>query len=231
MDAHQFDRFSRRLVSLQGTSPRRTLLQGTAALGTALAGTAVWSDPAEAKARCRKNGTKCKKKSKTCKAKHCLTTPFTIEAHWSSVDIDHDTYLFVPNEAGATLPSPLIVYTCTPPSTDCENDVYPFSCVSQDAVGPGDEVTTVRRLIPGKYEYWIELDNPSPAGDLSVTLRRPSGSVIRGWTSPANPDVSKEKGWHVFDVNGSTRSVASINQLIDEELPDGAHNPSSNVCP
>src|SRR5689334_13403882 len=46
-----------------------------------------------------------------------------------------------------------------------EDDAYPFTCVSQDASGPSDEITTVRRLIEGNDEYWIELDDPSPAGD------------------------------------------------------------------
>jgi hypothetical protein len=231
MDASRLDRIARRLGYLNTATARRPLVQGAAALGAALAGASIWSEEAAAKKTlCRKNGSKCKKKSKKCKAKHCLTAPFTIEASWTNVNSDHDTYLFVPNEAGATLPSPLIVYTCNPAMSDCEDDVYPFTCVSQDAAGPGDEVTTVRKLIAGTYEYWIELQNPSPAGDLTVTLRKATGKVVRSWSSPENGD-DLERGWHVFSINGSKRSITSVNLLIDAELPGGAHDPNTNVCP
>ena len=73
--------------------------------------------------------------------------PLTIEAVWAS-DRDHDTYLFIPNEAGSTLPAPWINYYCFPENSGCEDNVYPFACVSQDATGPGDEITTVRRPRP-----------------------------------------------------------------------------------
>ena len=179
---------------------------------------------------CLANGKLCTKASTTCKPKNCLSTPFTIEARWNNPDTDHDTYFFVPNQSGATLPSPFIDYSCNPVDSDCENDVYPFICVSKDATGPGDEITTVRRLIAGKCEYWIELHEPSPAGDLTVTLRDKSGRVVRSWISPANPSPDDEIGWHVFDIDGSTGSIASVNQTVNSELPE-AHTPNTDVCP
>jgi hypothetical protein len=243
MDSHRFDQLARRLASVFTATQRRTLLQGAAALGAALTGASVWSDETESRKKrkrrkrknkkrlCRKNGTTCNKKSKKCKANHCLNTPFTIEALWTNVITDHDTFVFVPNEAGVTLPSPWITSSCNPASSNCELDLYPFICVSEDAQGPGDEVTTVRQLIPGTYEYWVELYTPSPAADLTVTLRRSNGKVVQSWSSPENGEGNPESGWHVFNIDGQTKSITSIDQLIDDILPDGAHTPNTNVCP
>ena len=60
------------------------------------------------KALCLSNGSHCEKAGKKCKAKHCLATPFTIEARWSNPASDHDTYLFVPHDLGSDVPSPYI---------------------------------------------------------------------------------------------------------------------------
>jgi hypothetical protein len=248
IDSHQFDQLSRHLARVTALTPRRTLLQGAAALGTALGGSALWASASNARKKnkrknknknknkrknerkkglCRTNGTTCGKKSKSCQAQNCLNTPFTIEAVWTS-DSDHDTFVFVPNEAGGNLPSPFINFACN--GSGCELDVYPFICVSEDATGPGDEVTTVRQVIPGTYEYWIELESQIPAGDLTVTLRRSNGSVVQSWSSPENASID-QRGWHVFDINGQTKSITSFDQLIDDDLPEGAHDPNTNVCP
>ena len=137
----------------------------------------------------------------------------------------------MPNEEGASLPAPYIDYTCNPVDSPCADDVYPFICVSQDATGPGDEVTTVRSLIPGTYEYWIELYQSSPEGDLEVTLRNKGGNFIRSWISPANPNAASQIGWHVFDINGKTRSILSVDETIADSMPSGAHDPNTDVCP
>ncbi len=159
-----------------------------------------------------------------------VCAPFTVQAVWTNDESDHDTYVFVPNEAGSTVPSPYINYSCNADDDDCEEE-YPFVCVSRDAEGPGDEITTFYQLINGTYEYWIELDDDSPAGDLVIDLRNSAGTVVMSWRSPATPS-GEQSGWHVFDVDGSTCIVTSVDQLLrNEDLPDAAHDPSTDVCP
>jgi hypothetical protein len=177
---------------------------------------------------CLSNGSHCTKKSKKCTAKNCLNTPFTIEARWSNPATDHDTFFFVPNDLGTNLPSPYISYACHSDSGAAMH--YPFAFVSQDAQGPGDEVTTITLLLDGTYEYWIELSRSSPVGDLMVTLRNPNGRALRSWSSPENASAD-DRGWHVFNIQGASRSITSSDALINDGLPFGAHDPSTYVCP
>ncbi|MFN8590989.1 MAG: hypothetical protein U0031_05945 [Thermomicrobiales bacterium] len=90
-------------------------------------------------------------------------------------------------------------------------------------------MTTVRKLLDGTYQYWIELDEPSPAKDLTVTLRHTNGSRVRSWTSPANLSA-QQVAWHVFDIDGKTGSVTSVDQVINSELPE-VREPNTYVCP
>lgn len=239
MNARRFDRLTTVLGNrLAAATGRRALLGGTMAMGAAALTGAVMPENAEAKNKkkkkckgcCTENGSSCKKKSKKCKKKNCLKATFTIEANWTNEDTDHDTYFFVPNEAGNDDPSPFIYYSCTPEDSLCETDIYPFICVSQDATGPGNEVTTVRKLLNGTYEYWIELYDGSPAGDLTIVLKRNDGKKVRSWSSPANPGPD-QVGWHVFDIDGAKGTIKSVNQKITDDLPDGAHDPNTDVCP
>ncbi len=235
MDANRFDRFARVLTP---TPTRRNFgrsLTGLAlggALGS-LFGRAETEAGRRKKKRKRKqdlclnDGSRCTKESKNCSATFCLKTPFTIEARWSNPDTDHDTNVFVPNAPGAALSSPYIDYNS---GSSCTNSgtVYPFAFVSQDATSPGDEVTTVKRLLAGAYEYWIELAESSPPRELTVTLRNANGKVVRSWLSPANPSV--QVGWHVFDIEGASKRITSIDLVIDSDLADGAHAPNTDVC-
>jgi hypothetical protein len=189
----------------------------------------VRTEPAAAKLLCTPTGKKCNKQSARCKASNCLQAPFSIEAVWTNGDSDHDTHLFVPNAVGSTAPAPFVDQGCNPGHSNCETGVYPFACVNQDAFGPGDEITTIRKLLKGTYEYWMELA-PAPAGDLTIILRNKGGKKIRSWTSPANPNAT-DIGWHVFDIDGNTGSITSINQTMGTYLPAGAHDPSTDVCP
>jgi hypothetical protein len=180
------------------------------------------------KALCLSNGSHCKKAGKKCKAKNCLATPFTIEARWSNAASDHDTYLFVPNDIGRDLPSPYI-------DANCQSDTgealrYPFAFVSQEAEGPGDEVTTIAFLLDGTYEYWIKLEESTAAGDLTVILRNASGRVLRIWSSPENA-VPDDRGWHVFNIQGQTKSITSIDDVINGKPPGSVHDPYTDVCP
>lgn len=180
---------------------------------------------------CRPDGGTCKKKKRSCKPRFCLSAPLTIEAIWTKTGTDHESYLFVPNAAGESQPSPYISDNCNPDNSDCETNVYPFACVSQDADGPPGEVTSIRALLPGTYEYWMEVYTDSPPGDLQVKLRDKRGRVVRSWTGPTTGSID-EVTWHVFDLDGSTGRVSSVDRFGNLSfLPNAAHDPATSVCP
>jgi hypothetical protein len=156
-----------------------------------------------------------------------VTAPFRIEAIWSG-DPDYDTFLFVPRASAAASPGPFIKYDCNPDS-DCDVE-YPFACVSQDATGPGNEITTVHQLLAGTYEYWIQVEALAPAGELTVQLVK-DGSVLATWYNPANPSGNQEIGWHVFNIDGATGQFTTAGETIDDTLPDAAHEEHEDVCP
>lgn len=233
MDADRFDALTHALTTARSRrGALATLLGGTLGL-LGLIETAGNKGKGKKKRKrkqdlCLNDGSRCKKESKQCSANFCLKTPFTIEARWSNPDTDHDTYLFLPNAPGAALPSPYLDYSCGSSSTNA-GTVYPFAFVSQDATGPGDEVTTVKKLLTGTYEYWIELAESAPPRELTVTLRNANGKAIRSWLSPANPSV--QVGWKVFNIEGDSRRITSIDLLINSDLADGAYAPNTDVCP
>lgn len=137
----------------------------------------------------------------------------------------------MPNVAGDVSPAPYIKDTCNPTNSDCEDDVYPFACVSQDADEPPEEVTTIRRLLPGPYAYWMEACTDAPPGDLQVTPRDKNGRKLRTWTGPTTGSIDAVT-WHVFDLDGSTGRVSSVDELGNLSfLPNAAHDPATFVCP
>src|SRR5215212_1487716 len=97
-------------------------------------------EQAEAKQQCRKLGAPCKKHGKRCKAKFCLSAPLTIEVQWANSDSDHNSFLFVPNEAGVSEPFPFITVSTRACRGDGGNDgsLYPFATIDRDAQGPGN---------------------------------------------------------------------------------------------
>jgi hypothetical protein len=232
-------RFDALAGSLASPTSRRALVRRAASLGVVVLGRMALLDPVQARKRkrsgqnpgdlCASNGSQCKKKSKKCKAGNCLHTPFTIEARWSNPASDHDTYVFMPNVPGASVLFPFFSYTCNSDDAGA-GGLEPFAFVDRDAEGPGDEITTVAFLLDGKYEYWIELAELAPARDLTVTLRTATGRGIRSWNSPANPSPY-ERGWHVFDIQGERKSITSVDRLIADPLPFGAHAVATRVCP
>jgi hypothetical protein len=238
MDSNRLERLTRKLSArVNASTERRTLLRGARFLGAAAVGASMAPGESGAKnkrkkkskkALCLSNGIHCKKAGKKCKAKNCLATPFTIEARWSNPASDHDTYLFVPHDIGSDVPSPYI-------DADCQSETgeamrYPFAFVSQEAEGPGDEITTIAFLLDGTYEYWIKLEESTAAGDLTVILRSASGRVLRIWSSPENA-IPDDRGWHVFNIQGRTRSITSIDEVINGKPPGSVHDPYTDVCP
>lgn len=234
MDTNRFDALTRALNHQQTRRGALGVLAGFSGLGLGAAAAKKGKKGKKGNKACRNccraDASACGKTSKSCKPGNCLRAPVTIEAVWTTQDSDHDTFLFVPNDAGASLPSPFIDYNCNPAVSDCQDEVYPFTCVSKDARGPGDEVTTVRRLLAGRYEYWIGLDlSNATAADLTVILSK-GGRPLRSWRSPVSS--SNRSAWHVFDLDGRTGRVTSVDGSVpDPSLPQAAYDPSTNVCP
>ncbi|MGH2618113.1 MAG: twin-arginine translocation signal domain-containing protein [Thermomicrobiales bacterium] len=234
MDLNE-QRFDVLAHSVSGVPSRRRLLGALTAAGAGLGLTQLPKSadarrkekPRKRKGLCKKNGTACTRPNKTCQKRYCLNAPFTIAAVWTQ-SRDHDTYFFVPPQDEATGPSSYIRFSCNPDNSFCE-ETYPFACVSQDAPGPGDEITTIHQFLPGTYEYWINLYKTTPAGEVTVALKDSNDRVVRQWTSPANPADTK-LGWHVFDIDGRDGRVTAIDALHDDD-PPSINYPSTNVCP
>jgi hypothetical protein len=220
---------------LSAVPSRRDLLRGLA--GTGLGWGAAWlAAGGEAKRKgkpkpslCKRDGTRCRREGNGCKAKFCLTAPFTIEARWA-IDNDHDTFLYLPPQNASTGPAPYINHYCNSTETTCPNrDTYPFACLNQDERFDGSEITMISKLLEGRYEYWFELQEHTAAGDVTVLLRDRDGRLVRKWSSPFNPS-HEDESWHVFDIDGKHGSVTAIDKLIDGEGYD-VHGPSTDVCP
>jgi hypothetical protein len=56
-----------------------------------------------------------------------------------------------------------------------------------------------------------------------------NGRIVRQFENPATGN--SEEGWHVFDIDGKTGAITSIDELIGGGVPEGAHDPSTEVCP
>jgi hypothetical protein len=218
---------------------RRHLLRGLAGAGIGL-GVARLPECAEAKEPkkrrkkkhrqnkdagplCARNGERCERQGANCHASHCLKAPFTIEAIWES-DAIHATYFHMPPENGATGPSPYISNDCDQSNSACAEE-YPFSCVNGDTQGPGNFIATIHELLPGVYEYWLDLDTPVAAGELAIVLRDAGGRVVREWANPAHAAYPNGTGWRVFDFDGDGR-VRSIDATLN-----GYYDPATDVCP
>jgi hypothetical protein len=171
---------------------------------------------------CTSSGEPCSNPGTNCQEGFCLQAPFTISATWQSTN-NHDTWLFVPPQDGATGPRPQIDYDCNQTKSPCAAQ-YPFACVSRDASGPGDEVTTIFELLPGRYEYWIA-SQPAAAGELTVTLTDRNGRLVRAWINPAVTSALNGS-WHVFDLDGVAGRVTSV-----DAPPARFPLPVTNVCP
>jgi hypothetical protein len=196
------------------------------ALGLAAAGSGRISPRAlAAKPRCKKSGKRCKKKKSGCKAKYCATglvAPLVIEANWTNPNSDHDIFLFVPNLPGNVDPSPHIDMTCASAQTT-NGTVYPFAFASGDAIGPGNEIMTIKKLVDGRYEFHVQLDVQTPANDVEVRLVK-KGKVLQVWRNPASPE---EDHWRVFSltVKDGRGMLETIDDLVDQPIP------LTDVCP
>jgi hypothetical protein len=241
MDTTRFDALARALAR-STTTRRRALLRGATWIGPGLAGIAVTADDVTAKRKrkakgkplCKPNGSSCKRKGGSCQKSNCLTAFFSIEAQWTGPNKLYAIYFFIPEGAGYSAPHPMITSTssfpCSAATSDCEGNIYPFTCIEQAQAGSGPATATVRRLLKGTYEYWIYVINNSPAEALTVTLRDANGQIRRTWSSPENPQGGY-MNWHVFDIDGAVGSVKSVNKTSYLGMPSGAHSPLTYACP
>jgi hypothetical protein len=231
-------RLSRLARSLATVTRRRTLLQRGTWLGASMAGGVLMTDGAAAKRkrkpRCTANGTRCTQQSAACTTSNCLSGSFSVEAQWTGPNALYGVYLFVPKKKGTKDEGPFIsnlsTIDCTPAESNCEADLYPFTCIFQDDQGSGPAETIVRTQLKGKYEYWIYVIDNAAAGAVTVTLRNAQDRVVRTWSSPANPN-NFNLSWHVFDLDGKAGSVESVETTNLNGMPGGAHSPNINVCP
>jgi hypothetical protein len=183
---------------------------------------------------CLRDGRHCRRKSERCKRQLCLKTPFTFEARWESDKQDHDSILFVPkDDPGNTVAFPYIDYSCLASETN-NGTLYPFAFFSGDVqAGPGAETGTIQQWLAGTYELWVRVHGPAEAGDVTVRLRNADGKLIRTWFSPPNPPGGNTLlSWHVFDLDGITHSVTSIDAALDDDGDfDGIHPDPTFICP
>jgi hypothetical protein len=226
MNETQFDHFAR-----HWSNSRRALLAG----GLALTATRFGVPLTDARKKKRKQKKRKRRggggqtPGNICETELCLSAPFTIEA-FGAQPVDDVTYLFVPPQDAMTGPAPYIEYVCSRAEYPCEQE-YPFACIDGVLTGVGSEVTTIHSLLPGRYEYWIEVPSGTPAGGLTVVLSGSDGRDVRQWTNPA-PTSPGRYGWHVFDIDGANGRVIDVDVAIDgNNLPDDAHDPHTAVCP
>jgi hypothetical protein len=210
MNEYGFDGWTRRRFGMS---------IGVAALLVAAAG--------ETEARKRKRRKRKAGRQGDDRCRECLVAPFTVTATWPD-DKDHDTYLFVPPRDDASGPSRYTDYTCRPDNSLCAS-VHPFTCFTA-LTTPKGELTTVSQLFAGTYEYWIELDDGAPAaGEVTIVARNGDGHVLGQWSSPAG-QAAQRIGWHVFDIDGGSGRITSVDTVVAARLPAAAHDPATKVC-
>lgn len=220
METERFAAWTRTIGAM--LSRREVVAAGLAAVGIER----LRPDEVAAKPACKKSGKRCKGKQKGCKAKFCdtgLEAPFSIEAIWTNPATDHDTFLFVPNLPGNSFPSPHIDMTCTSAAT-AGGTLYPFAFASGDTLaGPGSEITSVKKLVDGRYEYHLQLHGPSPAADVTVRVVK-KGKVVQSWSNPAS---ALEDHWRVFSLTvADGRAVLEmLGDIVKQPFP------LKDVCP
>lgn len=89
-------------------------------------------------------------------------------------------------------------------------DAEPFANLDTDSYGFGPETITISQLKAGTYEYWVEIvDSPSFAG-AQVKVFDSNGLVAEfGGPTDEGPILP----WHVFDIDGATGSITSVDAL------------------
>jgi len=148
-----------------------------------------------------------------------VTVPlFTTVLTWGENPRDIDTHLLIPEEStpGKT---PGHVYYANQGSIS----QYPFAWLETDDVTSfGPEITTVFKLLPGTYKYFVHQYS------VDSTLAQSQGKVIvnlRGASSsfdvPTTDTTPAHRYWHVFNVdvqaNGSA-SIQPVNQLVADSV-------------
>jgi hypothetical protein len=94
--------------------------------------------------------------------------------------------------------------------------------------GYGPETITLNQTITGKYRYYV--DNYSQ--DATYAVSDAHVTVYRGTEVAAQFSVPSGSGrvWTVFELNGQTGGITSINTLSNGTIP-GNNSPSFNIIP
>lgn len=112
---------------------------------------------------------------------------------------DTDSYLRIPNIEN------LISY-----GNRGSLNAEPFANLDIDSFGFGPETITISQLKAGTYEYWVSVvDSPSYAG-AQVKVFDSTGLVAE-FDGPT--DERPTLPWHVFDIDGATGNIISVNAL------------------
>jgi len=149
-----------------------------------------------------------------------VTVPlFTAVLTWGENPRDLDTHLFIPEETTNTAKTPGHVWYSNLGSIT----QYPYAFLDTDDVTSfGPEITTVFKLLPGTYKYFVH----HYSGDSTLALSQ--GKVIinlrgesRSFDVPTTDITPAHRYWHVFNVevqaNGSA-SIQSVNQLVADSV-------------
>ncbi len=97
--------------------------------------------------------------------------------------------------------------------------VAPYCSLDVDDVnGYGPEHTSLSQLSAGTYAYAVHRYSSGAlqTSQAVVEVYR-QGSLIRTFTVPTSPSGTTLSWWHVFNIDGSTGNVQSVNRL--DSLP------------
>jgi len=149
-----------------------------------------------------------------------VTVPlFTAVLTWGQNPRDLDTHLFIPEVAANATKTPGHIWY----SNLGTISQYPFALLDTDDVTSfGPEITTVFKLLPGTYKYFVhhfsgDSTLAKSQGKVIVNLRGASQSFNVPTTDTNPPHIY----WHVFNVevqpNGSS-AIQPVNQLVPDSV-------------
>lgn len=130
---------------------------------------------------------------------------YRVVLSWGATPLDLDLHAYVPTGTGCYH----VFYDNMGSATN-----MPYTMLDVDDVsGYGPETITVKQLLNGTYQFWV--DNYSDTPDITTsgaTVKLYSGAtLVRTFTIPATP--TGNGAWHVFDFTPSTGQIATVNTL------------------
>lgn len=111
-----------------------------------------------------------------------------------------------------------------PPTDRGRADGPPFATLDadvQDSFGP--ETVTIYQLVDGTYRFFVKKFDPNAVGALAQSLavvKIYTGAGLSGtglYGTREVPTVGNGNVWHVCDVDGATRSVTWMDQILGQD--------------